>query len=495
MDLQPPPPEDRLLRRLLVPTVVLLLAIIAFEGYLLLRHHGGNTASPRSTATPAPTATTIPALSSPKAIFGLVLWLDASELTHEVFGENIPSWRDLSGSGARVEQSHSHLQPQYSTLDERPSVSDVIQGSMGITGLPRLSTGESSLFIVGKADVPALKIEPEHIVELGRYPNVMGIVASGGELEGFQAGTYWAWGFPIPQHTAAFGMVNDMAGKAHREGSGVSAYFNGSRGFRVENLGSTRLSTYHITSGTVFNYRSDRRSGFQFQGDLQAVLLYDRALTDTEATRVMGYLEHRYRLHFGRPTENLVFDGDSLTAGGMGGAQPNGYVDLVLRDDPRTFQMHNLGVQGEEIASMTAAAHARVDPLYDTRVRRNVVVIWGGTNDLSNGRSVTEVYHDLVSYCRGRRARGYNVVVLTLLPRGKDKRFEAEREELNAKIRATWHRFADGLADVGNDPTIGSPGAQKNQRYYRIDNTHLTAAGYAIVAQHVEAVLHTVKAR
>jgi lysophospholipase L1-like esterase len=76
------------------------------------------------------------------------------------------------------------------------------------------------------------------------------------------------------------------------------------------------------------------------------------------------------------------------------------------------------------------------------------------------------------------------VVICTVLPRGQSAAFYEARNALNAELRARWRSFADALADVGADKTLGAGGAETDSTYYR-DTVHLTAAGYAIAAREV----------
>ena len=45
------------------------------------------------------------------------------------------------------------------------------------------------------------------------------------------------------------------------------------------------------------------------------------------------------------------------------------------------------------------------------------------------------------------------------------------------------------LSDVGNDATIGAAGASNDTTYYS-DKTHLTTAGYAIVATYMKNAIN-----
>ncbi len=182
----------------------------------------------------------------------------------------------------------------------------------------------------------------------------------------------------------------------------------------------------------------------------------------------------------------IVFDGCSLVMdtgldeAGMMPAQ----VMAVL---PAGFEGVNLGVPGQTTQMMLADAADEVDPLAAGR-RDPVLVVWEGTNDLMYGTdppfAPDTAYRRLASYCRARQLAGYKVVVLTVLPREGSAEFEAARTALNAKLRAGWRGFADGLADVAADPELGRAGAEFDEVYFR-DTVHLTPAGYGLVARRV----------
>ena len=185
----------------------------------------------------------------------------------------------------------------------------------------------------------------------------------------------------------------------------------------------------------------------------------------------------------------ILFDGDSLTAG-SGATDP--YPSQVMRGLPGTIKWRNLGKGGRRVEDMLKTADARVDPLFDPRVGRNVVVIWGGSNDLAlMDHEPSVVYQNIRSYCMGREHRGFAVLVLTLLPRSDrfGKGFEVRREAVNRMLRAHWPEFANGLVDVAADPHIGPAGAERDHHYYVPGHVHLNNQGLAVVAGHVVAGL------
>jgi lysophospholipase L1-like esterase len=180
----------------------------------------------------------------------------------------------------------------------------------------------------------------------------------------------------------------------------------------------------------------------------------------------------------------VVFDGCSLVDDD-GLAPEDGMPAQVMALLPSGFGMKNLGVGGQTTQMMAADAAAEVDPLYDAARPTCVLVCWEGTNDLILGAAppydARQAYEHLAAYCKARQRAGFRVVICTVLPRGRSAAFYEARDQLNAELRTHWRSFADGLADVAADKTIGGNGAETDAMYYR-DTVHLTAAGYAIVA-------------
>src|SRR3990172_4408776 len=111
----------------------------------------------------------------------------------------------------------------------------------------------------------------------------------------------------------------------------------------------------------------------------------------------------------------------------------------------------NLGIGGQRLRDMLDNASAHVDTLFDAALGQNIVVVWGGTNDIRHwSHTPDDVYARLREYCLGRRQQGYTVVALTMLPRSDGvcpPNFETDRQALNARIRGTWPGFADAIVD------------------------------------------------
>lgn len=139
---------------------------------------------------------------------------------------------------------------------------------------------------------------------------------------------------------------------------------------------------------------------------------------------------------------------------------------------------------------MLANAPTVVDPLYQPGIgKTNVVIIWGGSNDIANGGvNPTTVYNDLVSYCNARHAVGWKVVVVTMLSRVG---FDTQKNTYNNLILANWMTFADGLVDFTKTP-LGVDGGYANTGYF-VDGVHPNANTDAtIIAPMIGAVINSV---
>ena len=192
-------------------------------------------------------------------------------------------------------------------------------------------------------------------------------------------------------------------------------------------------------------------------------------------------------------SRRVVCDGNSMTYGYAVPAA-NAYPELLKARLGPTWQIVNRGVNSQTTADMLADAAADVDALYDPALAANVVVCWEATNHVFYGASSADAIAAIWSYCDGRRAAGFRVALVTLLPRDDwtgsgipgatdaDKRaeFEIRRATVNAAYRQDWPLHADAIIDLAIDARLADPHATT----YFADLTHLTAAGNGIVADY-----------
>ena len=190
---------------------------------------------------------------------------------------------------------------------------------------------------------------------------------------------------------------------------------------------------------------------------------------------------------------NIVFDGDSITAG----TTTTGYdyphmVAVALRGLGYTVDYANLGVSSQTLANMESDAAEQVDALYDAGDTHNTVVCWGGINDIYNDASAATVESRLSTYCSNRQAAGWKVVVLTIIPAASvTEGKETIRQAVNVWIRANYGDFAESLRDIASDALFDTLDDVTNTTYYQGDGIHPTRIGNAYIAALVQATIQT----
>lgn len=184
----------------------------------------------------------------------------------------------------------------------------------------------------------------------------------------------------------------------------------------------------------------------------------------------------------------VVWDGGSIIAG-QGAAAGFEFPAQTLALVPRVCRSYVSYAGRARIADMLTEAPLEVDARYRATADLNVCVAQAGGGDFRVGALAADVYASLRSYCERRRAVGFRVVVLTLLPSSTPVTFEAARLAFNTMVRDTWQEFADGLADIAADGRIGDTGDNLDRQFYALDARHPTSAGNAVMASVAAPVL------
>ena len=206
-------------------------------------------------------------------------------------------------------------------------------------------------------------------------------------------------------------------------------------------------------------------------------------------------------------TAQVICHGDSLTRGenasvGLGTATGTTYPGVLAKTLGPAWRVTNIGTGGWPLGALIGEAPSKIDPLFDPHLKQNVLIVFGGTNDLGGGhKSAATAFGDLISYCRARHAaHPWRILVVTppvaAYPRVYPADFDAQMVQYDGLIRRNWRFFADGIVDVGADPRLGAPGAERNPAYFSgRDFTHFTDAGYAIVGKDAAQAVLSVSAK
>jgi lysophospholipase L1-like esterase len=184
----------------------------------------------------------------------------------------------------------------------------------------------------------------------------------------------------------------------------------------------------------------------------------------------------------------IVFDGNSLTAGQgapSGSDYPAQLIALLGGLGITGIAHYNFGVGAQTTTAMASDAASQIDPLILGGVQ-NILFAWEIGNDIYFNGNTATAETNFQNYCLDRQAAGWRVIVLTLMPRNQTTSFGDNVSQFNTKLnnantwlRANYTSFAEGIVDVAADSRLSD---YTNTTYF-FDGTHLTAAGYGVVAE------------
>ena len=201
------------------------------------------------------------------------------------------------------------------------------------------------------------------------------------------------------------------------------------------------------------------------------------------------------RTHADGVTGNIVFAGDSLTAG-IGAAPQMSYPAQCLAILGRGWTGHNSGVSGQTGRQILEDYDAQIGRHCDRSQPLNVLVLWEATDDLASGAPPEEVAENLARICARARATGFDrVILLTSTPRSnfpgssaipgtpeqQRRTYNRRRDAVDARLMALYPTV-DAVVPLHSDGQIGVDGAELNPVYFADDRVHLNDRGYFVVA-------------
>lgn len=219
------------------------------------------------------------------------------------------------------------------------------------------------------------------------------------------------------------------------------------------------------------------------QHDIVQIVVVEAAATQAQVLAYDGYMQSLVGTW---TVPQVVCDGDSMTRGTNAIGYCSPYPALLRSLLPDGWTTANDGISGQSMDAIASDALTTVDPFYDANRTKNVVLIWGGTNDVLGGSSAATIMTKIESYCAARRSAGFQVLPFTLQPIGTNAAHETVRQDFNTLLRAASGTapFQDGIVDIAANTDIGDDGDQNDATYYDpVGKVHMTNAGYAIVAE------------
>lgn len=197
-----------------------------------------------------------------------------------------------------------------------------------------------------------------------------------------------------------------------------------------------------------------------------------------------------------KPVVAVLIEGES-TSSAAGGW--NRYPRDVAANMGNAVAVQADGVNGARISDVLAEG-PKTQFLSD-RDGHNVAVLWIGINDISEGTEPVEVYAGIKAWASSRRGEGWDRIALVTVPKfetsisasnnswGSHELADSMRSHLNEMIVAN-SIGADVVVDLRSVIGIGDDFGLEDKQW-RPDRVHFTAAGYALVAAQVTAALQS----
>jgi lysophospholipase L1-like esterase len=175
-------------------------------------------------------------------------------------------------------------------------------------------------------------------------------------------------------------------------------------------------------------------------------------------------------------TNNVVFVGDSITAG-LKGTAPSLLLSLNV-----AATVSNYSGSGWTAAQIQQVLFGELRMLYAPKAALNVLVFMAGTNDVTV--TCTQATADATaliirSCCLYAQSLGWKVIVCSLTDRANGA---TSVQAVSNLLQAGWRGFANEFADLASDPIVGLPGASSNVTYFDADQLHPITAGNQRIA-------------
>lgn len=168
-----------------------------------------------------------------------------------------------------------------------------------------------------------------------------------------------------------------------------------------------------------------------------------------------------FPFNIGLPVSHWI--GDSLTQG-TNVSVP--FPSLLTLTNQPTYTINNWGIGGVNLQALTASEPNRIGPQCSSTVGGPAIAnVWGGTNDLSSGATVAQVYGALAGEVNVLKKAGCTVFVSTIIDRSAPN-IATQKNALNAMIRTGIRAIgADGITDM-DAPELMADGASTNATYF-----------------------------
>ena len=190
-------------------------------------------------------------------------------------------------------------------------------------------------------------------------------------------------------------------------------------------------------------------------------------------------------------TGNIIVCGVDSLSYGTPGTPATGYCNATNLTPTETIShYYDIGVIGRYLTGANSAAPYELRLYNSPMAGHKTLQLWGCTNDAQSytggvaarDAAMQACVTTFASMAQTAHSLGYKVIAIPMISRNA---LDTIKNTYDGQFRATWQQYADGFADVANDPALGADGANTNTTYFAVDKTHLTATGYALVGTYV----------
>lgn len=394
---------------------------------------------------------------------GMSIWLDAAQESYSN-GANVTQWSDRSGNGRHATAASNY--PTFATNANGTKPALLFNGST--QGLTLSRTGSGTGYTISglvKSNVNALRVWWQNGINpyLALNSNNRPTFNYGSTLNTETTDIWQSW---LPITVRANGTTGEIY------------------------IGKTRSVTGPITSAAMSVAGLGNLSGFFWSGYMQEILAYETALSDVNLESLIDYMLQQSQL-----TDKVIVtcDGDSLTYGlGVTTSYPTRLQSAL---GPK-FHVLNYGVTSQSIVDtssggnvagyMNSDANAQVWK-HGTRLGgKNVVVAWGGTNDIYFGRTGAQAESDFGTYCTNAKNAGAFVIAINMIARRTDLGSWTDAKQ--AAFNSAFATNASGYSDAQIDAASMFPD-ETNTTYFQADQVHLNDTAMQLVADAIYNII------
>lgn len=259
---------------------------------------------------PAPSPFLVGNLNTPEDIAGVALDFDSARNV-TLNGSTVAAWGSIGPTSVTVSQANAGQQPPYAvalrtgipTIHFSPTASTYLLGPLLDSSLP---TGDVTIFVVARSGTLGLMVQGSALS--------LGSQDGGGSLGGpnisYGANNFLIGAAPVAGVTGTT-IANQFNSRITNQWvlnsytrSGGSSGLGASVTFRMQGTGGDLLQTsgtQDYTSAAASNFAIGRETaaGGYFQGDIARIVVYNRALSDSERQYVEQTLAAKY--NFAKP--------------------------------------------------------------------------------------------------------------------------------------------------------------------------------------------------